>query len=287
MCADNRPSIEQLEHKAREIRGKILQLAYNAGQLHVGGDLSMADILVALYYRALRHDPHQPQWAERDKFILSKGHGAGGLYTVLADCGYFDEGELLETYGKLGSRFGMHPCRDTVPAGIEMSTGSLGHGLSGAVGMAIAARLDQQPTRIFTLLGDGETNEGSVWEAAMSASHYKLGNLVAIIDRNDLSLDGFTEEIMGVEPLADKWSAFGWRVITVDGNAMADLVQAFDSLDRLSPDKPVCMIAKTVKGKGVPMMENKPEWHSGTVTASILEEALAALYGGERHVQGH
>jgi transketolase len=277
--------IGRLEYKACDIRKKILTLAYNAGQLHVGGDLSMTDILVALYYSSMKHDPKNPQWPDRDKFVLSKGHGAGGLYTILADLGYFSEEELMTTYGKLESKFGMHPCKDTVPAGIEMSTGSLGHGLSGCVGMALAAKLDRQRTKVFTLLGDGETNEGSVWEAAMSASHFKLGNLVAIIDRNELSLDGKTEEIMGIEPLPDKWAAFGWHVITVDGNDMTQLLKVLASVPDSESDKPTCIIAKTIKGKGIPFMENKPEWHSGTVSSEILAECMSILNETQRNIK--
>ena len=268
--------IEGLKDKACEIRKKILTLGHLGGALHFGGDLSMTDAMVALFYYALKKDPKNPHWPGRDRFILSKGHGAGCLYTVLADCGYFSEELLRSNYNKLDSGFGIHPIMNKVP-GVEASTGSLGHGLSLCVGMGIAAKLNHETFRIYCLLGDGECQEGSVWEAAMSANHYKLGNLTAIIDRNGLSLDGPTEEIMALEPLEDKWKAFGWNAVTIEGNDMEQLLRCLSSLPPVKSEKPTCIIAKTTKGKGICFMENDPNWHAGSVDSEKLAECCVML----------
>ncbi len=276
MAEIDKSLISGLKDKACEIRKKILNLGHLGGALHFGGDLSMTDVMVALFYLVLKKDPKDPQWPERDRFVLSKGHGAGCLYTVLADTGYFSEQSLVDTYGKPETRFGVHPDMHKVP-GVEASTGSLGHGLSISVGMAMAARLNNDKFRIFTLLGDGESQEGSVWEAAMSASHYKLGNLTAIIDRNGLSLDGPTEEIMSLEPLEDKWRSFGWHAVSVDGNDMEQLFGALTSLPPADSEKPTCIIAETTKGKGICFMENDPNWHAGSVDSEKLAECCIEL----------
>lgn len=268
--------IEGLKDKACEIRKKILTLGHLGGALHFGGDLSMTDAMVAIFNYALKKDPKNPHWPERDRFILSKGHGAGCLYTVLADCGYFSEELLLSNYNKLDSGFGIHPIMNKVP-GVEASTGSLGHGLSLCVGMAIAAKLNRAKFRIFCLLGDGECQEGSVWEAAMSASHYKLGNLTAIIDRNGLSLDGPTEEIMALEPFEEKWKVFGWNAVSIEGNDMEQLLKTLSSLPPVESEKPTCIIAKTTKGKGICFMENDPNWHAGSVDSEKLAECCVML----------
>ena len=266
--------IDRLELKAIDIRKKILTLAHAAGSLHVGGDLSMTDALVALFYEVMKHDPKNPDWEERDIFILSKGHGAGGLYVPLADLGYFEMDDLLERYGKLDSPYGMHPS-DEVP-GIEMSTGSLGHGLSGAVGFALASKMDNSSRKVYTLVGDGECHEGSIWEAAMSASNFKLNNLVAIVDRNHMSLDGFTEDLMALEPFDKKWESFGWYTQVVDGHDMEALLQAFENAHKQS-EKPSVIIANTVKGKGIPFMENNADWHAGSVDSEMLKECHQIL----------
>ena len=199
-------STAQLKEMATQMRKNLLTLCYHAGALHIGGDLSMTDIMTALYGYAMKHDPKDPNWSERDRFVLSKGHGAGALYMSLAMSGYFSVEHVIENYDKVDSPFGIHPS-DKIP-GVEISTGSLGHGLPLCIGMALTARLNGQKHRVFTLMGDGEIQEGSVWEGAMAAAQYKLGNLVAIIDRNRISLDGNTEELMKLEPLADKWKSF-------------------------------------------------------------------------------
>ena len=267
--------IERLESKVVEIRKKIIDLTVLAGGGHIGGSLSMTDLLVALYYHRLIYKPADPRWAERDRFILSKGHGALGLCPILADVGFYPE-ELMNNFNGLDSPFGMHPDMHKIP-GIEMSTGSLGHGLSIAVGCALAARLDNAAWRTYCLLGDGELNEGIVWEAAMSATKFKLGNLVALVDRNGFSLDGPTEEIMPLEPLRDKWSSFGWQVREIDGHDMGEILAALDSLPDPSGPAPQCIIARTVKGKGASFMENAAEWHYGGLDDEKAAEVKAEL----------
>lgn len=267
----------ELQNKAVDIRKKIVELSATAGGGHLGGSLSMVEVMVALYYHVMKYDPGNPDWPERDRFVMSKGHGALGLCPVLADVGYYPE-ELMCDFNDLDSPFGMHPDMNKIP-GIEMSTGSLGHGLSISVGVALSGRLDRADWRVFCLLGDGECDEGMVWEAAMSASHFKLGNLTAIVDRNGYSLDGPTEEIMALEPFADKWRAFGWNVHDVDGHDLGQLLDAFDKVPDAHTDKPTCIISNTTKGKGVSFMEGANEWHyagcDDELTAQALEELEA------------
>ena len=266
-------SIAELEDKARFIRQRIIDLTVTAGSGHVGGALSMTDVAVVLYYRILRIDPSRPDWPERDRFVLSKGHGGLGLYPIMADRGYFAP-EELETYNKLDSRFGMHPDMLKIP-GIEMSTGSLGHGLAVAIGMALAARHHRQGYRVFVLMGDGECQEGTVWEAAITAAHYRLGNIVGIVDRNMYQVDGHTEELAALEPLAEKWRAFGWQAVDVDGHDISALVDVFEGLDvGLHRSQPQVVIADTVKGRGVGFMEQDgATWHLGSLTDDQIEEA--------------
>ena len=267
-------TIPELKQKAVDYKKKMLTLAHVSGGMHVGGDLSMADILVALYYRIMKIDAARPDWAERDYFILSKGHGAGGLYTILADMGFFDMEHLLTTYNKLDSCYGMHPDRKKAP-GVEVSAGSLGHGLSITNGMAYASKMDGEPNRYYCLMGDGEIQEGSVWEAAMSAAHFHLDNVIAIIDRNGLSLDGYTEDVMALEPLEKKWEAFGWNAIRVNGHDMEAIIKVFENL---KPNgKPTCIIAETIKGCGIDFMENDPNWHAGTVDSEMLKKCCDLL----------
>lgn len=258
------------------MRKDILRLSDVGGGLHLGGDLSMADMLTCMFEYMLRLDPQNPAWDGRDRFLLSKGHGAGALYIAMARRGFFPLETVFSTYGKFDTAFGIHPCRDHLP-GVEASTGSLGHGLPICVGMALAARLDGKRHRVVALLGDGELHEGSVWEAAMAAAHYKLGNLVAFVDHNRLSMDGFLRDIMEVDPLDEKFRAFGWRVVSCDGNDMAALVEAIDGLPVPESEKPTVIIADTVKGKGVSFMENSPAWHNGALHGQALEEALLEL----------
>lgn len=275
--------IERLKDQSGEMRKNLLKLCHKAGS-HIGGELSMADIITALYQYGMKYDPKNPDWDGRDRFILSKGHGAGALYIALAMAGYFELDEVLETYKKLDSPFGEHPS-DEIP-GVEISTGSLGHGLSICIGMALAARLNNKKHRIFTLMGDGEIQEGSVWEGAMAAAHYQLGNLVAIIDRNRISLDGWTEELMKLEPLADKWKAFGWNVIEIDGHNMEQIVNTIDNLPPVDSDTPTVILAKTIKGKGVACMENDVDWHAGSIDASLLEKSCAELDEARKKERG-
>lgn len=260
-----------LQNKVCDLRKKIIELTVIAGGGHLGGALSVIDILAVLYYHVLKIDPKNPKWEERDRFILSKGHAALAICPVLADVGFFDE-KLLANFNQLDSPFGMHPDMHKVP-GIEMSTGSLGHGLPVAIGVALSARLDKANWRVYCLLGDGECNEGSVWEAAMAASHYKLGNLVAIVDRNQFCIDGPTEKIMGLEPFSDKWKAFGWDVKEVDGHNFNEMLDVFENLPPVDSEKPTVIIAKTIKGKGVSFAEGQGAWHYGGIDAQKEKQA--------------
>jgi transketolase len=265
----------ELQNKAVDIRKKIVELSATAGGGHLGGSLSMVEVLVALYYHVLKYDPRNPDWPERDRFVMSKGHGALALCPVLADVGYYPE-ELMCDFNDLDSPFGMHPDMNKIP-GIEMSTGSLGHGLSISVGVALSGKLGRPDWRVFCLLGDGECDEGMVWEAAMSASHFKLDNLTAIVDRNGFSLDGPTEEIMALEPFADKWRAFGWNVYDIDGHDLDQLLDAFDRVTESHADKPTCIISNTTKGKGVSFMEGANEWHYAGCDDELIAQALGEL----------
>ncbi|MGQ9478088.1 MAG: transketolase [Candidatus Bipolaricaulia bacterium] len=264
--------IYSLQNKATDLRRKIIELSVIAGGGHLGGALSVIDLLVVLYYHILKIDPKNPHWEERDRFILSKGHGALAFCPVLADRGFFPE-ELLSTFNQLDSPFGMHPDRNKVP-GVEMSTGSLGHGLGVAIGVALSGRLDRANWRVYCLLGDGECHEGSVWEAAMAASHYKLGNLCAIVDRNMFCIDGPTEKIMALEPFKRKWEAFGWNAIEVDGHNFSQLIDVFENLPPVTSPVPTVVIAKTVKGKGVSFMEGVGAWHYGGLDSEKERRAL-------------
>jgi transketolase len=267
---------EHLKDKAVAMRKNLLRLSHEAGNLHLGGDLSMTDLMTVIFEHMLRVDPARPGWEDRDRFILSKGHGAGALYMSMANRGFFELEEIYATYAKLGTRFGVHPCRNHLP-GVETSTGSLGHGLSITVGLGLAARLNRKSHRVVTLIGDGELNEGSVWEAAMAAAHFKLGNLTAFIDKNDLSMDGRVDDVMQVNPVDEKFAAFGWNVITVDGHDMDALIDVVDNLPAVSSDRPTVVVAQTVKGKGIGFMENEVGWHAGTVDAVTLEECYLEL----------
>ena len=267
--------LDFLDNKAKELRKKAIELSSYATGGHLGGAFSMMDIVVALYYHTLRIDPKNPRWPDRDRFILSKGHGAIAYVPILADLGYFPK-EWLLTFNKLDSPFGMHPDMHKIP-GVEMSTGSLGHGLSIGVGMALSARLDKRDFRIYVLMGDGELNEGMVWEAAQAASHFKLGNIVAIIDRNRFSLDGATEDIMALEPLCERWRSFGWNVWDIDGHDMGALVETFDGLPPSDGKVPQIVIANTVKGKGVDFMENNPIYHYTMLDTKSAKDACDSI----------
>ena len=270
--------IPEMKKVANEVRKDIIRMTAEAGSGHPGGSLSSVEIMVSLYFNALRHDPQNPAWSERDRFVLSKGHVCPVLYATLARSGYFPVDELL-TLRKLGSRLQGHPHRLKLEY-LETSSGSLGQGLSIAVGMAIGLRMDKKDPRVYCLMGDGELQEGQIWEAAMSGAHYKLDNLCGIVDVNGLQIDGFTKDVMCVEPLAEKWRAFGWHVIEVDGHSIGSLVNAFEEAKR-TKGKPSIILARTVKGKGVSFMENKAEWHGKAPTKDEAATALKELEESE------
>ena len=263
---------QALARQADNARLRDLEMVGRAGLGHVGGDLSVLDILTTLYFGVLRVDPENPTWPDRDRLVLSKGHTAGALYTTLARAGFFPEAALLEFVQPLSPLNG-HPNRVKVP-GVETNTGPLGHGLPVAVGMAVAGLLDQSQRRVFVVLGDGELQEGSNWEAIMTAGHRKLHNLVAVVDRNRLQQGARTEDTVGLDPLGDKWKAFGWRVIELDGHDHVALLTAFGSS---TDGRPTCIIAKTVKGKGVSFMEDRVEWHHKVPSAAQIEDARKEL----------
>ena len=269
----NKPNVKDLQKKAIEIRKDFMKMLTAAGSGHTGGSLSIVDILVALYYYALKNDPKNPKWKERDRFLLSKGHACPALYAILAEKGYFPK-EDLWGLRKLGSKLQGHP-QLGLP-GIEISSGSLGQGLSIANGMALAARLDKLPIRIYCLMGDGETNEGQVWEAAMTAAHYKLDNVCAIIDFNKLQIDGFCCDVKDMGAYADKWKNFGWYTIETDGHDIQKLMDAFDKASSVKM-MPAVIIAHTIKGKGVSFVENKAEWHGVAPKKEEYERAVKEL----------
>ncbi|MFC5451286.1 transketolase [Paenibacillus aestuarii] len=262
-----------LKAKAAQIRMDLLTMIHGAKTGHTGGSLSNTDILTALYYKVMKLDPSHPKWEERDRFIASKGHSVESLWCILADRGFFPK-EELKTFSQFGTRLIGHP-NNKVP-GIEMNTGALGHGLAISVGMALSAKLDNRGFRVFCLMGDGEQAEGSVWEAAMAGAHYKLDNLIGIIDRNRLQISGSTEEVMGLDPLEEKWAAFGWNVVSIDGNDMDALVRTFESIPTAA-GKPTLVMANTVKGKGVSFAENVAHWHHHVPNDEQLALALAEL----------
>lgn len=269
-------SVAELRHRADWLRIEVIKMIDGAGLGHYSSTFSCAEILSVLYYRTLRLDPAAPGWAERDRFLLGKGHVAVGLWPILCNLGYFPA-EELEKFGYIGSRLGDHPDMRRAP-GVDFSSGSLGHNLSVGLGMALAARLRKSDHRSFVLTGDGEINEGQVWEAAMAASHYKLGNLVAIVDANGYIGSGPTVELMSIEPLAERFQAFGWDVVELDGHDVEALVATFDGLPAPDSDRPVCIIARTQKGRGVTLMEEAPRaWHVGCLTPEQRDAAIAEI----------
>ena len=264
-----------LQGKARHIRELILTSLTEAGSGHTGGSLDLVDIFTVLYFDHLRHDPSNPMMEERDKVILSIGHTAPVLYATLAAAGYFPE-EEMKTLRKLGSRLQGHPSYEFRLPGLESCSGSLGQGLGVALGMALAAKMDGKPNRVFCVMGDGEQQEGSVWESAMAASHHKVDNLCAIIDRNRLQIDGGTEQVMGIDPLMDKWIAFGWQAIEIDGHDFSQIKLALKRADE-KVGKPTVIIADTIMGKGVPSIENNNQWHGKVPTKEQLPVFLEEL----------
>ncbi|MGB5926127.1 MAG: transketolase [Dehalococcoidia bacterium] len=267
-------SAAELKEMAKKLRRHVITMTATAGSGHPGGSLSAADIITALYFRVLHHDPENPQWLERDRFILSKGHAAPILYAALAEAGYFPVSELA-TLRRLDSRLQGHTDRNLTP-GVEMSAGSLGIGLSFAIGVALAARLDSKTYRTYALLSDGECEEGETWEAALAATHFNLDNLTAMVDCNAMQLSGWTRDIMNLEPLIRKWEAFGWHVIDIDGHDVDQILAAFPKAEKMK-GKPTVIIARTIKGKGVSFMENNVVFHGKAPTREEAEKALKEL----------
>jgi transketolase len=259
---------------AKSMRREVIEMITEAKSGHPGGSLSVTEIVVTLFYDVLRHDPANPKWPDRDRFILSKGHCCPILYAVMAEFGYCPK-DQLRTLRKLGSIYQGHPDVRFMPA-LEASTGSLGEGLSLALGMGLAARLNQSPSRAYVVLGDGEIQEGQIWEAAMFGAKYQLDNVCAVLDYNGIQLDGFVKDIMDLEPVEDKWRAFGWHVVKADGHSIASLQNAFAEA-AATKDKPTIIIAHTIKGKGVSFMENNPKFHGMAPTAEEAKLALEEL----------
>jgi transketolase len=267
--------INNLIEKAKEIRKDIIEIAYKAqGPSHPAPALSCADILAALYFKIMKIDPANPHWEERDRFILSKGHACPVLYATLAERGYFDK-SLLYTLRHLNSKLQGHPDMNKTP-GIDMTSGSLGNGLSAGLGMAMALKIRKIPSNVFVVIGDGELQEGENWEAAMAAPRFGADNLIAIIDYNHLQSCGYTDQTLPLEPLADKWEAFGWKVFEMNGHNMTDIVDKLEMAVRFQ-GRPTVIIAHTVKGKGVSFMENQVAWHCGTPTPEQYERAIREL----------
>jgi transketolase len=269
--------ITELKEIAKVIRKDIVSMLTESGSGHPGGSLSATDILTTLYFNEMKIDPKDPQNPNRDRFVLSKGHAAPVLYATLARKGYFDV-EELKTLRKLGSNLQGHPNMNDL-SGVDMSTGSLGQGISAAVGMALAGKLDNKDYRVFALLGDGELEEGQVWEASMSAAHYKLDNLTIFVDFNGLQIDGDIHEVMNPSPIDKKFEAFGWKTIIIDGHNYEDILNAIEEA-KATKDKPTAIIAKTIKGKGVSFMENEAAWHGTAPNKEQCEQALREI-GGE------
>lgn len=276
--ARDEQKLTALADQARKIRCHIVQMVAEAGSGHPGGSLSAADILTVLYFDEMNIDPARADDPDRDRFVLSKGHASPVLYATLAEKGFFPVEELM-TFRKINSRLQGHPSRKHLP-GVEMSTGSLGQGLSAAIGMALAARVDKRDYRVYALLGDGEMQEGMIWEALMSAAHYKLDNLTAFLDYNHLQIDGYTADVMKIDPIADKVKAFGWNVLMVDGHDLEAISRAIAEA-KATKGKPTFIIAQTVKGKGVSFMENKAEWHGIAPSFEQKVAAIKELEGGD------
>lgn len=269
-----RLSIEELQKKANEIRQDVIKMLTEAGSGHSAGSLGQADLFAALYFEVLKHDPKNPEWDERDRLFLSCGHTVPVRYVVMAHAGYFPK-EDLKTLRKLGSQLQGHPERIKMPA-LESTSGPLGEGLAQAAGYAYAARLDQKDFRVYCITSDGEHDCGSHWEAVMFAGKNKLSNLTSFVDRNNIQIDGFTEDVMPLDPLADKYKAFNWHVIEIDGNNIEEIISAENQAKKVS-DKPTAIICHTIPGKGVSFMEGKPEWHGKVPDSEQAKQALSEL----------
>jgi len=268
-------SVIELKRLANRLRIEIVKMIGAAGSGHPGGSLSEVELLCALYFRVLRHNPKDPQWPDRDRFLLSKGHGCPALYAVLAEAGYIDHA-LLPTLRKMGSPLQGHPDKRFLPV-LEGNTGSLGQGISVGIGMALAARLDKKDWHTFVMVGDGEIQEGQNWEAAMFAAYHKLENLTVIVDYNHQQLDGFLKDILDPAPLKQKFESFGWRTLEIDGHDFNEVIPALETARAPGGGKPTCVIANTIKGKGVSFMENNPEWHGVAPKPEQVAAAVAEL----------
>lgn len=266
--------IKELEEKAKQVRRGIIEAVYSNQSGHPGGSLSVADIMTVLYFNEMNINPENPNWEDRDRLVLSKGHCAPALYSCLANRGYFDV-EELKTFRNINSRLQGHPDKNKVP-GVDMTTGSLGQGLSSANGMAIAGKIDNKSYRVYCILGDGEIEEGQVWEAAMAANKYKLDNLCVIIDNNNLQIDGTIEEVMSSYPIDEKFRSFGFEIIKIDGHNIDEILKAFE-VARNIKGKPTCIIAKTIKGKGISFMENQVGWHGKAPNEEQYKQAIEEL----------
>jgi len=275
---DRHLAVERLRDRARFVRTETVRLSRIAGAGHYASSFSAAELLVALYYSELRLRPDEPAWPERDRFVLSKGHAAIGLYPILADLGYFDAAQL-DDYTRLGSHFGDHPDMKKI-RGIDFSSGSLGHGLSAAVGIALAGRVRGSDHRTWCMLGDGELAEGQIWEAAMSAGHFELGNLVVVVDRNQMCIDGFTDDVMGIEPIDARFTDFGWRAQRIDGHDLDAILDAFSDLPRADRGQPQVVVADTIKGRGVARMELSLDWHVGNLAGQDYDDVMTELATG-------
>ena len=271
-------SLAVLEDRAKFIRTETVRLARIAGAGHYSSTFSCAETLAALYYAQMRIEPSRPGWEDRDRFVMSKGHAAIGLYPVLADLGYFDPADL-DTYTRFGSSFGDHPDMKKV-RGLDFSSGSLGHGLSVGVGMALAGRMTGRDYRTYVMLGDGEISEGQIWEAVISAGHFQLGHLVILLDRNGLCIDGHTERIMAIEPVHERFASFGWDVQRIDGHDLPAILEAFDNLPDGTTGKPQAIVLDTVKGRGVKRMEMSLDWHVGNLVGDDYDDVMAELEAG-------
>lgn len=269
--------IKQIEKKAKQVRRHIIKMLTKAGSGHPGGSLSATDIICCLFFKIMRHQPQNPNWPDRDRFHLSKGHCCPMWYAVLAECGYFSKEELW-SLRQLGCLLQGHP--DVNIPGIDVASGSLGQGLSVALGMALAGKIDKKDYRVYCMMGDGEIQEGNIWEAAMAGAHFKCDNLCAILDYNKFQIDGRVDEVMGIEPIADKWKAFGWNVISIDGHNLTEIIKAFDQANKVK-GKPTIIIADTVKGKDVSFMEHVVDFHGCAPTKEEAEIALKELSDDE------
>lgn len=271
---DKITDISELERIAKEIRRGIIEAVYKAKSGHPGGSLSIAELMTVLYFNEMNINPNEPKWEDRDRFVLSKGHCSPALYSTLAERGFFHK-DLLTTVRKIDSNLQGHPEMKNIP-GVDMTTGSLGQGLSAANGMAIAGKLDNKDYRVYAILGDGEIEEGQIWEAAMAASHYKLDNLCVIVDNNNLQIDGTTDEVMSSTPLDEKFKSFGFETITIDGHNILEIMKALAKAKTIK-NKPTCIIAETIKGKGVSFMEDRVEWHGKAPNEEQYNQAMEEL----------